>query len=358
MAARLRLAPVGRARGQVGRTGAAHAGQRGPASSSSPRPSTGRTTSPPSRRSSPSTRPSSTPSRVACTSMRTACTRSGTRRAGSRPGTWRCTSPIDSPARSSLAAGFDVAPGPDGFWAQLARNVAHVPVLNAWGGKDPLVIRDLAEKPAGTFAESNRWFDRRRCAGWGCRSPTSRSSAACTTSSRPRARPSSTSSTGAGPWIRRASATSSATCTRRRATGSRASPGSVIRGASRGRRRAAARPGESEAAALARTLEPLLGRLTGVREGRPSASRAGTSATSSSGSASGQSSGIEPVVDGMRRQARLFGEARAGCRVSRSRRAKATMDFERLVFAGIRVSASGEASVVTAATMPEPAWRR
>jgi hypothetical protein len=39
-------------------------------------------------------------------------------------------------------------------------------------------------------------------------------------------------------------------------------------------------------------------------------------------------------------------------------RAKATMDFERLVFAGIRVSASGEASVVTAVTMPGPAWRR
>jgi hypothetical protein len=34
------------------------------------------------------------------------------------------------------------------------------------------------------------------------------------------------------------------------------------------------------------------------------------------------------------------------------------MDFERLVFAGIRVSAPGEASVVTAATMPEPAWTR
>ena len=58
----------------------------------------------------------------------------------------------------ALAAGFDVAPGPDGFWTHLAGNVAHVPVLNAWGEKDPLVIRDLAEKPAGTFAESNRWF--------------------------------------------------------------------------------------------------------------------------------------------------------------------------------------------------------
>ena len=39
-------------------------------------------------------------------------------------------------------------------------------------------------------------------------------------------------------------------------------------------------------------------------------------------------------------------------------RAKATMDFERLCFAGVRVNASGDASVVTAATMPEPAWKR
>ena len=32
--------------------------------------------------------------------------------------------------------------------------------------------------------------------------------------------------------------------------------------------RAAAQPGESEASVLARTLEPLLGRLTGVRDGQ------------------------------------------------------------------------------------------
>ena len=51
----------------------------------------------------------------------------------------------------ALAAGFDVAPGPDGFWKRLVPNIAHVPVLNAWGDRDPLVVRDLAEKPAGTF---------------------------------------------------------------------------------------------------------------------------------------------------------------------------------------------------------------
>ncbi len=60
----------------------------------------------------------------------------------------------------ALAAGFDVAPGDDGFWKRLVPNIAHVPVLNAWGERDPLVIRDLADKPAGTFAESNRRFER------------------------------------------------------------------------------------------------------------------------------------------------------------------------------------------------------
>jgi hypothetical protein len=38
-------------------------------------------------------------------------------------------------------------------------------------------------------------------------------------------------------------------------------------------------------------------------------------------------------------------------------RAAATMDFERLRFAGIRVSAAGEATVLTADSLPAPAWQ-
>jgi hypothetical protein len=38
--------------------------------------------------------------------------------------------------------------------------VAHVPVLNAWGERDSLIIQDLAEKPVANFAESNRRFQR------------------------------------------------------------------------------------------------------------------------------------------------------------------------------------------------------
>jgi hypothetical protein len=38
-------------------------------------------------------------------------------------------------------------------------------------------------------------------------------------------------------------------------------------------------------------------------------------------------------------------------------RAQATMDFEALRFAGVRVDVTGRAALVTAGSMPEPAWR-
>ena len=60
----------------------------------------------------------------------------------------------------SVAAGFDVAPGDDGFWKELAPNVAHTPVLNVWGANDPLRVPGLDGKDGATFAESNRLFDR------------------------------------------------------------------------------------------------------------------------------------------------------------------------------------------------------
>ena len=60
----------------------------------------------------------------------------------------------------SMAAGFDVAPGEDGFWKLLVGNVANTPVVNTWGENDPLRIPGLDEKPGATFAESNRLFER------------------------------------------------------------------------------------------------------------------------------------------------------------------------------------------------------
>ncbi len=52
----------------------------------------------------------------------------------------------------SIAAGFDVAPGDDGLWKELAPNVAHTPILNLWGENDPLRVHGLDGKPGATFA--------------------------------------------------------------------------------------------------------------------------------------------------------------------------------------------------------------
>jgi hypothetical protein len=259
-------------------------------------------------------------------------------------------------ATVSLAAGFDVAPGPDGFWKHLAPNVAHVPVLNAWGEVDPLVVRDLAEKPAGTFAESNRWFAREL---QGVELPVTNLEVP------------------GGEHYKLAPPIEAIMdhLGRRRATdpprvshvfrhlhqaSSYWIEGLTWVGDSWGEPwppRVAARPGESEAGVLARTLEPLLGRLTGVREGqvlRVTRRHIGDIVIWL-----GERSvdWDRPVIVECDGKVVFSGKLVQDAEVALAR-AKATMDFERLCFAGIRVSASGEASRVTAATMPEPAWRR
>ena len=256
----------------------------------------------------------------------------------------------------ALAAGFDVAPGPDGLWRHIAPNAAHVPVLNAWGERDSLIIRDLAEKPAGTFTESNRWFAR-ELKGMGL--------------------PITNIEVPGGEHNQLAppGAPIAEVLTRRRM----ADPPRVNHvfrhlhqassywieglswvGDSWGEpwpMRAAPKPGESEASVLAKTLEPLMGRLTGVREGqhiRVTRRHIG---------------GVviwlgdksikwdQPVIVECDGKVVFSGKVAPEAELALAR-ARATMDFERLCFAGIRVDASGAASVVTAASMPEPAWKR
>jgi hypothetical protein len=119
----------------------------------------------------------------------------------------------------------------------------------------------------------------------------------------------------------------------------------------------AAQPNETEAAVLARTLEPLLGRLTGTRDGqviRATRRHIGDVVIWFGERSVNWDQPVTVECDGkVVFSGRLAPDA--GLALAR---AKATMDFERLTFAGIRVTASGEASVVTAATMPEPAWKR
>ena len=256
----------------------------------------------------------------------------------------------------ALAAGFDVAPGPDGFWKSLVSNVSHVPVLNAWGEKDPLVIRDLAENPAGTFAESNRWFTQ---ALRGMDLPITNIEvpgaehyqmppplgAVFEHLSRRR--------TPDPPRV-------SHTFRHLHQASSYWLEGLTWAGDSWGDpwpQPAATRDGESEAAAFARTLEPLLGRLTGVRDGqtiRVTRRHIGDIVIWLGERSIDWNRPVTVECDGKT----VFSGLVAQDVELALARAKATMDFERLCLAGIRVGASGEASIVAAATMPEPAWRR
>jgi len=256
----------------------------------------------------------------------------------------------------ALAAGFDVAPGPDGLWRHIAPNAAHVPVLNAWGERDSLIIRDLAEKPAGTFAESNRWFAR-EVQGMGL---------PVTNIEVPGGEHNQLAPPGApiaeilsrrrvvdtprvnhvfrhlhqasSYWLEGLSWVGDAW----------SDPWPTTVGV---------QPGETEAAALSRTLEPLLGRLTGVRDGqviRVTKRHVGDTVVWRGERSINWDQPVTIEVDG---KMVFSGKVAPDIDLALAR-AKATMDFERLCFAGIRVSASGDASVVTAATMPEPAWKR
>jgi hypothetical protein len=108
---------------------------------------------------------------------------------------------------------------------------------------------------------------------------------------------------------------------------------------------------------LARTLAPLLGRLTGVRDGqtiRVTRRHISDLVVWLGARSINWDAPVTIECDG---KAVFSGQIVPDAELALAR-AKATMDLERLVFAGIRVSAPGEASMVTAATMPEPAWRR
>jgi hypothetical protein len=120
---------------------------------------------------------------------------------------------------------------------------------------------------------------------------------------------------------------------------------------------AAAGGGESEASVIARTLVPLLGRLTGARDGqtiRVTRRHIGDIVIWLGERSINWKLPVTIEVDGQR----VFSGGVAPDVELALARAKATMDFERLCFAGVRVDASGVATTVTAATMPEPAWRR
>jgi len=254
----------------------------------------------------------------------------------------------------SAAAGFDVAPTEDGFWKVLLPNVAHVPVLNTWGEYDTLTARALDGTPAGTFAESNRRFAR-AVGGTGLPITNLEVPGGAHNDLSPPSEP-----------------ISQILSARRVADPARVAhvfrhlhqascywlEGLTWVGDRWGDTRPAlleARIGESPSATLGRTLEPLLGRLTGEIAGqtiRVTRRHIGDVVIWFGERTIDWSRPVTVEVDGT---IVFTGRLTPDVGVALTR-AAATMDFEALRFAGLRVDAEGHASVVTAATVPAPAW--
>lgn len=256
----------------------------------------------------------------------------------------------------AMAAGFDVAPGPDGFWTLLAPNVAHTPVFNTWGEKDPLIARGLDEKPAGTFAESNRLFDR-EVSGMGLPIVNLEVPGGRHNNLAPPAQP-----------------IVDILAERRETDPKRIShtfrhlhqascywlEGLSWVGESWGDPRPPLLPGregESEGQRIARTLEPRLGRLTGTIDGqviRVTRRHVGDLVVWLGDRTIDWNRPVTLDVDGVT----VFSGPVPRDPAVALARARGTMDFEVLRFAGIHVNASGTASLVSANALPGPAWRQ
>jgi predicted esterase len=255
----------------------------------------------------------------------------------------------------SVAAGFDVAPGDDGFWKLLLPNVSHVPVLNTWGEYDTLTIRDLDGKPAGTFAASNRRFQR-EVSGMGLPITNLEVPGGAHNDLSPPFEP-----------IR------DILVARREADPRRVVhtfrhlhqascywlEGLTWVGDRWGDPRPPllpAREGESASQTLARTFEPLLGRLTGEIAGqtiRVTRRHIGDIVIWFGERTVDWNRPVTVDVDGT---TVFTGPVTRDVGVALTR-AAATMDFDALRFAGLRVDAAGHASMVTGATVPEPVWK-
>jgi enterochelin esterase-like enzyme len=255
----------------------------------------------------------------------------------------------------SMAAGFDVAPADDGFWKLLVPNIAHIPILNTWGERDTLIIQGLDEKPVDSFAESNRRFEREVS---GMRLPIINLEVPGGQHTQLAPPPEPVVGILA---VRRAADPKRVTHTFRHLHQASCYwlEGLSWVGDRWGDPRPAllpAREGESESQTIARTLEPLLGRLTGDIEGQTIrvTRRHIDDVVIWFG---------EQTIDWERPVAvEVDGQTVFTGRVTRDvgvalARAAATMDFDVLRFAGLRVGADGHVSAVTAATVPDPAWR-
>lgn len=256
-----------------------------------------------------------------------------------------------------MAAGFDVAPADDGLWTHLVRNVAHLPVLNTWGERDPLIIRDIGDNPVGTFAESNRRFAR-ELQGMDLPITNLEVPGGVHNQLAPPGPAIVTIITG----VRQDDPKRLTHVFRHlHQAGSYWLEGLSWVGERWGDDLipplpAGSQPAARDAAALAKQIEPLLGRMTGERDGqviRVTRRHIGDVVVWLGEQTIDWGKPVTIEVDG---RSAFTGRVTPDAAVALAR-AKATMDFEQLRFAGIRIDADGRATVLTEATMPEPVWK-
>ena len=255
----------------------------------------------------------------------------------------------------SMAAGFDVAPADDGFWKLLLPNIAHIPILNTWGERDTLTIHGLDGKPLETFVESNRRFER-EVSGTGMPIVNLEVPGGQHNQLAP----------PPGPIVGILAARRTEDPQRLTHTFRHLHQASCywLEGLSWvGNRWGDPRPrllpaldGESESQTIARTLEPLLGRLTGGIDGQTIRVTRRHIGDVVIWFGERMIDWERPVVIEVDGKMVFTGRVTRDAGVALAR-ASTTMDFDALRFAGLRVRADGQASVVTAATMPDPVWR-
>ena len=242
-----------------------------------------------------------------------------------------------------------------GFWTHVVRNIAHVPVYNAWGERDTLVARGLDGEPAGTFAEQNRRFA----------DAVLRMGLPITNVEVPGGVHNALSPPP-GPMLtvlagRRASDPRRVAHTFRHLhqASSYWLEGLEWTGERWGEKLPALLPaGERESGrqVLARTLEPLLGQLEGSIDGqtiRVSRRHIGELVVWIGDKTIDWDRPVRLEVDGT---VAFEGRVARDPAIALAR-AAATMDFDRLRWAGIRVDADGVGHLVTAERVPGPAWR-
>jgi dienelactone hydrolase len=255
----------------------------------------------------------------------------------------------------SFSAGFDMTVDDGAFWKHVVRNVAHVPVYNAWGERDTLVAQGLDERPAGTFAEQNRRFAR---AILGMGLPVTNVEVPGGTHS--------LLAPPAGPMLavlasRRANNPKRVTHAFRHLHQASAYwlEGLTWVGDRWAEERPALLPAgeaESERRVLARTLEPLLGRLTGRIDGqtvRITRRHIGDVVVWFADRTINWDKPVRIEMDGV---VVFEGPLTRDPGVALAR-AAATMDFDWLRWAGIRIDAAGRAAPVSSEPLPQPVWK-